>query len=357
MTSSPAALYVHIPYCRQKCTYCDFYSGPLRSFTAEAYAKALREELEARTPLRSFRTVYVGGGTPSAIPAEVYTPFLGMLDPGGEATVEINPEDVTPALAAQLRQAGANRLSMGVQTLNNAELSLIGRRHSAAQALEAYRLLQAEGFDNISLDLIYGLPGQTLDSWRDSLVALLALRPAHFSAYCLSIEPRTRLHSQIQAGTLPTPDDELIPQMYALLCQSAADAGYEHYEIANFALPGCHSRHNSSYWDGTTPYIGLGPGAHSFDGSLRAYNPTNLPAYLASPTTALVAEPETDNERHNDTLLTALRTAAGIDPALLTPQEIARAGHNLIFTPQGRLRIPENLWLNSNSIIIDLMRD
>lgn len=351
------SLYIHIPYCHHKCTYCDFYSGPLRSFNPQTYAQALRQELEARTTLRSFPTIYIGGGTPSAVPPEVYTPFLKMLAPGGEATVELNPEDVTPTLAATLHNAGANRISMGIQSLNNAELQLIGRHHSASQALQAYHTLQQAGFNNISLDIIYGLPSQTLQSWQQTLTQILNLHPTHLSAYCLSIEPRTRLHSQLQAGSIPQPNDNLIPQMYDLLCQLTAQAGYEHYEIANFALPGHHSRHNSAYWDCTTPYIGLGPGAHSFDGTTRAYNPANLPAYLAAPTSTLTTEPETPTEHHNDILLTALRTAAGINPALLTHTEIAKAGTNLTKTPQGHLRIPEKLWLNSNSIIIDLMRD
>lgn len=349
-----AGLYIHIPFCRAKCAYCDFYSGPLRCFHAEDYADALSRELQARrSEVGEFRTVYVGGGTPSTISPELLAPFLALAS--GERTVEVNPEDVTPDYAARLRDAGANRVSMGVQSLVDSELRAIGRRHSAAKAVGAYRTLRDNGFDNISLDLIYGLPGQTFRSWRYSLRALLDLEPQHLSAYLLSYEPGTLLHTRLSAGKITEAADSLVERMYDLLCSEAAVAGYDHYEISNFARPGFHARHNSSYWD-MTPYLGLGPGAHSFDGTVRRANPADLRSYMAHPDCVFELECENANEKHNDLVITALRTACGIDPAVLDDDELAYARRTLVATSDGRLRIPECDWLRSNTILAPFIR-
>lgn len=349
-----AGLYIHIPFCRAKCAYCDFYSGPLRCFHAEDYADALWRELQARrSEVGDFSTAYVGGGTPSTIPPELLAPFLTLAS--GERTVEVNPEDITPDYAARLRAAGANRVSMGVQSLVDSELLAIGRRHSAARAVEAYNTLRDHGFDNISLDLIYGLPGQTLRSWQYSLSALLDLEPQHISAYLLSYEPGTLLHTRLAAGKITEAPDSLVERMYDLLCSETAAAGFDHYEISNFARPGFHARHNSSYWD-MTPYLGLGPGAHSFDGVVRRANPAELRSYMAHPDCAFEIEFENDNEKHNDLVMTALRTARGIDPAALNDVELAEAHRTLVVTPDGRLRISEHDWLRSNTILAPFIR-
>ncbi len=349
-----AGLYIHIPFCRAKCAYCDFYSGPLRLFRAEDYVGALSRELQARrSEVGEFRTVYVGGGTPSTIPPELLAQFLTFAP--GERTVEVNPEDVTPDYVARLRSAGANRVSMGVQSLVDSELQAIGRRHSASRAVGAYRALRDNGFDNISLDLIYGLPGQTFRSWRYSLRALLDLEPQHLSAYLLSYEPGTPLHTRLAAGKIAEAPDSLVERMYDLLCSEAAVAGFDHYEISNFARPGFHARHNSSYWD-MTPYLGLGPGAHSFDGNMRRANPADLRSYMAHPDCAFEAECENDNEKHNDLVITALRTARGIDPAVLDDVELAYARRTLVVNSDGRLRISERDWLRTNTILSPLIR-
>lgn len=348
-----AGLYVHIPFCRHKCAYCDFYSGPLRGFSPEGYAAALRKELESRSVASSYATVYIGGGTPSTMPPALLAPFFALSR--GERTIEVNPEDVTPRAADEWLLAGADRVSMGVQSLIDSELSAVGRRHSAAQAIEAFLTLRRAGFTNISLDLIYGLPGQTPRSWRQSLEGILNLAPEHLSAYSLSYEPGTLLHTRLMAGKIKETDEDDVVEMYETLCALTRQAGFEHYEISNFALPDRHSRHNSAYWD-STPYLGLGPGAHSFDGSLRSFNPPNLPAYMSDPANAFRTDPETPDERHNDIVMTALRTARGLNPTLLTEPELQYAKKTLTPTPQGSLRIAEPAWLLADTLILPLLR-
>lgn len=350
-----AGLYIHIPYCRAKCSYCDFYSGPLRLFDPQTYFRAVDRELRARrSEVGEFQTVYVGGGTPSAVDPRFLAPYLNLAK--GERTVEVNPDDVTPALAEGLLRAGANRVSMGVQSLIDSELEAIGRRHDAATARRAFNILRSVGFTNISLDLIYGLPGQSLDSWRRSLGELLDWGPEHLSAYILSYEEGTLITSRLNAGKISEASDELIERMYNHLCKTAADAGFNHYEISNFAQPGMEARHNSAYWN-LTPYLGLGPGAHSFDGRLRRENPANLKAYLANPENFAQIEEETDNNRFNDRLITTLRTARGIAESAFTPTELAIARRLLIPADNpGYLRIAEPQWLLANSILLQLIR-
>ncbi|MDE6145218.1 MAG: radical SAM family heme chaperone HemW [Muribaculaceae bacterium] len=348
-----AGLYVHIPFCRHKCAYCDFYSGPLRGFRAEEYVEALIAEHSVRRLADRYETIYIGGGTPSTIHPALLRPLLS-LGPG-ERTVEVNPEDVTPQMATQWLQAGANRISMGVQSLIDSELEAVGRRHTAAGAIRAFRTLREAGFDNISLDLIYGLPGQTPQTWRRSVEDILELEPEHLSAYSLSYEPGTLLHTRLLTGKITETAEDDIVEMYEFLCTATHRAGFNHYEISNFAQPGRHSRHNSSYWD-STPYLGLGPGAHSFDGERRSFNPANLGEYMKNPAGAFQIEEETPTERHNDIVMTQLRTSRGLDPELLTPQERTKARRLLQPTPEGRLRISEADWLRSDPIMIELIR-
>lgn len=347
-------LYLHIPFCNSKCAYCDFYSGPLRIFNAESYVEALARELDARrAEIDVISTVYVGGGTPSVMPPELLAPFLALAS--GECTVEVNPEDITPDYAERLIRAGANRISMGVQSLNDSELNAIGRRHTAARAIEAYNALRNVGFTNISLDLIYGLPGQSADSWRRSLGEVLSLTPEHLSAYMLSYEPGTLLYSRLQRGQIQETEEDTILEMYEDLCLHTRAAGFEHYEISNFALKGFRAAHNSAYWC-MSPYLGLGPGAHSFDGRLRRFNDSNLKAYMLNPEGFAQIEEETPIQRHNDAIMTALRTCEGLDPSILTDSELSYARRVLLRTSSGRLRISESDWLRSNTLLLPLIR-
>ncbi|MDE7376821.1 MAG: radical SAM family heme chaperone HemW [Muribaculaceae bacterium] len=359
-------LYIHTPFCHSKCAYCDFYSMPIPDGMAMRYAHAVARELEMRADAYPpFSTLYLGGGTPSILPIDALATMMPAV-PDGEVTIEVNPEDVTLDKARAWLDLGINRASMGVQSLDDGELAIIGRCHSAAQAIKAYEMLRSAGFANVSLDLIYGLPGQSLESWERSLSTLLALHPEHLSAYMLSFEPRTRLSAMLRAGKVKEADEETLEQMYAVLRRASAEAGFEHYEISNFALPGRRARHNSSYWTGE-PYLGLGPGAHSFDGKDRWFNPSNLRGYLdriESGIPAAEIDPEDDDSRFNDRVMTALRTADGLDLATVPPKRLKRllrdaapyqsSGHLIL--DDNRLRIPPYSWLISDTIISDLFQ-
>ena len=226
---------------------------------------AVLQEYEARRDeitTESFATIYAGGGTPSLLPPELFSPLISLADTGAEITIEANPEDVTEEWTDRILSAGFNRVSMGVQSLIDEELTAVGRRHTAAQALRAISVLRSHGISNISCDLIYGLPEQTLESWDYSLQTMLELDLPHLSAYLLSYEPGTRLTARLNTGKISETPEDVIERMYSSLCSLTRQAGMNHYEISNFCKDGMHSRHNSSYWD-FTPYLGLGPGAHS----------------------------------------------------------------------------------------------
>lgn len=368
MTTS--ALYIHIPFCHSKCGYCDFFSVPRRRLT-DGFMDALCNELRVRAgewPY-PFETVYIGGGTPSSLSQEQLDRLLDAI-PGGsfrEFTIEVNPDDITPDRAARLADSPIDRVSMGIQTFSDQLLRLIGRRHDAAGAVRAFDTLRGAGFDNISCDLIYGLPGQTLDDWTLSLRRLIAMRPEHISSYLLSYEPGTRFHAMLQAGKLTECDPDLAGEMYDRLVAETRQAGYVHYEISNFALPGREAVHNSRYWD-FTPYLGIGPGAHGFDGERRFYNRSDLAGYIAGHgLESREVEEETTDNRFNDLVMTSLRTARG-----LSPDEVAtRFGHRyldlvdrasrphlatgVMRRENGRLVIDESRWLESNDIIIDFL--
>ncbi|MGM9802544.1 MAG: radical SAM family heme chaperone HemW [Muribaculaceae bacterium] len=318
-----AGIYIHIPFCKRRCSYCDFYSvTSLKS--SWQYVESLGKELDMRIGELSgadISTIYIGGGTPSALTIEQLGAVFDMLRSKGvmadacEVTIEVNPDDVTPELVAALRTYGVNRVSMGVQSFVDEELKAVNRRHNAQEAIDAIDVLKRGGISNISIDLIYGLPLQTLQSWAHSLDVALAMDVSHISAYCLSYEEGTALTRLRDMGRIKEADEELCVAMYEMLCQRLSYAGYEHYEISNFAKPGCYSQHNSSYWNGT-PYLGLGAGAHSYDGNVRSYNPCDILAYMrcvAEGKVACVAEEELWWQRYNEMVMVRLRTKWGID--------------------------------------------
>ena len=319
-----AGVYVHIPFCASRCSYCDFFSTLEMKAVGTPYVEALIGEARLRRHELgddAVRTLYLGGGTPSQLPLPLITRLVeGLNDVIGlseveEFTVEANPDDVTPAWCDSLVPLGVNRVSMGVQTFQDDILRAIGRRHTARQVVQAVENLNKAGIDNISIDLIYGLPGQTLDSWARTVDAALALKPRHVSAYWLTYEPGTRLWQQRERGEVTEVSDEDCATMYHLLVRRLQEAGFEHYEISNFGLPGYHSRHNSSYWDGT-PYLGLGAAAHSYDGNVRRSNPSDLHAYIdriGAGELACEEEQMTLWERYDERVMLALRTSAGVD--------------------------------------------
>jgi oxygen-independent coproporphyrinogen-3 oxidase len=277
MRSTSLALYVHIPFCQAKCPYCDFNSYAGLEAVMAPYVDALIAEIALwREATRDARvtTVFFGGGTPSFLPlGETERVFAALrrsfrLTPDAEITVEANPGSADSASLDGLRRLGFNRLSLGIQSLQNAELRLLGRVHSAAEAREACRAARRAGFENVNLDLIYGLPGQTLAAWQRTLAEAVALRPEHLSLYALTLEEGTPMAADVASGRLPAPDPDLAADMYLWAGETLAAAGYEHYEISNWARPGYRCRHNLVYWR-NEPYLGLGAGAHSCLGGFR----------------------------------------------------------------------------------------
>lgn len=313
-----AGLYIHIPFCHSKCSYCDFYSMP-RTGDIGKYVDALVTEWRMRQYEihEPFTTIYIGGGTPSILPPydlKRLVSGIGISNPV-EFTVEANPEDVTPEWVACIKECGVNRVSIGIQSFSDDELNRINRRHTGDEAENALETLREGGIGNISADLIYGLPGQTIDSWQLSLDRLVATGVEHISAYSLSYEPGTRLHAMLSTGKIKETDEDTVSEMYRRLTDSLRKAGYEHYEISNFALPDRRAIHNSSYWH-FIPYLGLGTAAHSFDGKTRRANRRGIKAYISdimSGKTFYDIEDENPDELYNDYIITSLRTAEGID--------------------------------------------
>jgi len=281
------SLYVHIPFCRAKCAYCDFNSYPGLDHLFEKYVHALQTEMRWVSRGRSLKvkTIYLGGGTPTVLPLAFLGEVLAAchehftIAEGTEITVEANPGTVDSSYLAGLLEMGVNRLSLGVQSFHDDELRLLSRLHTAAQAVEAYRLARQVGLGNVNLDLIYGLPRQTSSSWQDTLQKAIHLQPDHLSLYCLTVEEDTPLGQRIAQGKLPVPDPDLAAEMYSLAEEALDKAGCVHYEISNWAQPGCECRHNLTYWR-NQPYLGLGAGAHSYFKKKRWHNVLSPAEYI-----------------------------------------------------------------------------
>lgn len=318
-----ASLYLHIPFCKSRCIYCDFYSGTDTSQRAR-YVQALCDELKLRStylPTRVLDSIYFGGGTPSLLQkedferlfTEIHTHFT--LLPSTEITLECNPDDLTASYVAQLQALPFNRISIGIQSFDDAELRFLNRRHTAQQAQDAVALCQAHGFDNISIDLMYGLPNQTVETWRKTLAVAMSLGVQHLSAYSLMYEEGSPLSRLRNAHKIQELDEATSVALFEQLIETVALHGFEQYEISNFCLPTFHSRHNSSYWHGV-PYLGVGAAAHSFDGVSRQWNVANTVRYMAGVAAGqLEVEREelTTDERYNEFVFTALRTRSGIN--------------------------------------------
>lgn len=273
-----AGLYVHIPFCSSRCSYCDFATGLYEAELAERYVAALAEEIRAsRHSGARADTIYFGGGTPSLLTPAQLDRILATLsdqfeiDPSSEVTLEINPGSVTLEKLEAFRSLGINRASFGAQTFDDRELAKLGRSHTAAGTLNTFTDLRRAGFTNISFDLIAGLPGQTLDGWQRNIKQALDLNPEHLSFYLLEVHSGTPLAEHIRRGLQPVPDDDLAGVMYQWMLEQASAAGYEHYEISNLCRPGLHSRHNVKYWT-AAPYYGFGCSAHSYDGRTRRWS-------------------------------------------------------------------------------------
>ncbi len=317
-----SGLYIHIPFCASRCIYCGFYSTTLAKEQG-AYVDALCHEMALRkNETRELSTVYLGGGTPSLLSPDnlrkIFRNISDVFSPSWEkmeVTIECNPDDITPEFCSLLRDLPINRVSMGAQTFSDERLRFLHRRHDAAEVPLAIERLRAHDIVNISIDLMFAFPNETLEEWSHDIDAALQLRPEHISAYSLQYEEDTPLYRLLEKGAVKEADDELYRRMYSLLCKRLTDAGYEHYEISNFALPHFRSRHNSSYWH-DIPYIGLGASAHSYSGITRSWNVSDLHAYIKSiNANELPNESEkiTPDTHYDDMIMTALRTQEGID--------------------------------------------
>ena len=317
-----AGIYIHTPFCKRRCIYCDFFSTT-QSEKKPAYVHALCQELDMRKDYlegEDIETIYLGGGTPSQLSQEELEKIFSTLyniykvKDDAEITLEANPDDLTPEYVHMLRTLPINRISMGIQTFQEETLKLLHRRHTAHQAIEAFQRCREAGFQNISIDLMYGLPGETLDSWKEDLQQAIALRPEHISAYHLIYEEGTTLWKLKEQHQVEEADEDLSVTLFRTLIDELTRAGYEHYEISNFCLPGLHSRHNSSYWTGKK-YLGCGPSAHSFNGTSRQWNVASLDKYIHA-----IQQGKLDYEieeldiytRYNDFVITAIRTHWGM---------------------------------------------
>lgn len=286
---SPLAVYLHVPFCQQKCAYCDFASFSGREAIWRRYFDALQEEIAGwrdELRVREARSIFFGGGTPSIVPAEYIAETLESLRaqiafaPDVEITLEANPGTVTMEKLRAYRRAGVNRLSVGVQSFDDGLLKFLGRIHTAAQAREAVYLAREAGFDNLSIDLMYALPGQSMNQWRDTLNAAAILPVGHISAYSLIVEEGTPMHRWVREGRVAVADDDTVNEMQRMAAHLLAAHGFARYEISNYARSGCESRHNITYWQGGE-YLGLGSAAHSLLNNTRFCNPPEPERYIA----------------------------------------------------------------------------
>lgn len=322
-----AGLYIHIPLCTQRCSYCDFFSTTLLSKRGELIDALCKEMVMRKDYLpvdaNVLETIYIGGGTPSLLTSDeintlishAFTVFPHIEKEKMEITMEANPNDLTDDYLQRLSNTPINRLSIGIQTFVDDELKIINRRHTSKEAMEAVANARKHGFENISVDLIYGLPMQTIESWKYSVGTAISLSPNHISAYCLELHEGSLLTKKLEKGEIDVMDENDCLDCFKILHDRTKEAGFEHYEISNFALPNYRSRHNSSYWR-DIPYIGVGPAAHSYNRVGRQWNVSHLPKYLKAikeNKLDLECEELSLNERYNDYILTALRTCEGID--------------------------------------------
>lgn len=335
-TDNVGALYIHVPYCQRKCIYCDFFSGGVRIADWDALTTAYINEFTQRQQElqqnHTFRTIYIGGGTPSLMPPRhfrtitqtLYKKILG--DKVSEFTIEVNPDDVTLDKVKVWKDSGVNRISVGVQSFNNSELKFIGRRHDVKKTVDAVELLK-DHFENISIDLMFGIPGQTMQTWEESIDRALQLAPTHISAYSLMYEPGTALTILRNKGMIREIEEDLSLLMAQMLADWLHDEGFRQYEISNFAKPGYQSIHNTAYWE-RHPYLGLGPSAHSYDGRcIRRFNPPKIKEYIdffVKSRTDKSTGPEdtpyfyetevlTEREKREEAVMLALRTVKGLN--------------------------------------------
>lgn len=371
-----AGIYIHIPFCRSKCIYCDFYSITECSQQQELLESIKRELKSERQFLGSapIETIYFGGGTPSLYkPSELEGVIetietlwgLGQIK---EITIELNPDDISEHYLEQLKETRVNRLSIGVQSFVERDLRFMRRRHSAEGAERAIGLAKEAGYENITLDLIFGIPGMSMEEWKNNLERAIALGVNHISAYHLTVEGTTPLVTMVERGEVSQVEEEQSEEQFGLLHKMLREAGYEHYEISNFAKPGWRAVHNSSYWSGA-PYLGVGPSAHSYDGeSIRRGVVPSVECYIEGVGTKDIYDTEylTPRDLYNEFVMVSLRTAAGVDLSVLESrfglqalerfkresQQFLESG--VLRDIEGSYRIPPCKFLISDSVIAAL---
>lgn len=318
-----AGIYLHIPFCKKACYYCDFHFSTNTSYI-DAMVRAISRELKLQKNYlkgENINTIYFGGGTPSLLNkgqidlllSEIYAHFKVTGSP--EITMEANPDDLTGDKVAMIKSCGINRLSIGIQSFDDRQLSFMNRVHTAREAIASIGLAKSSGIDNITIDLIYGLPGSSLESWKNNLEQALALEVPHVSAYCLTIEPGTVFGHRHKNNKLNPLAEDIVAQQFEAMVQVLSESGYVHYEVSNFCLPGMYSQHNSNYWK-YKKYLGVGPGAHSFDLVSRQANIRNNHLYISAiekSTIPCQVEKLTSKDKANEYLLTSLRTHWGCD--------------------------------------------
>jgi len=365
VTATPAGLYVHVPFCLTRCGYCDFNAHAGLEHLKSPFVEALMREADLASPGWDgvpFVSVFLGGGTPTTLAPETIGAILAHLRErfaiadGAEVTCEANPDTVDEAYLVALRAGGVNRLSMGLQSFDPEVLAALERLHSAESAVRAFHAARAAGFDDVNLDLIYGARGESLESWERTLDRAIELRPDHLSCYALTIEPGTPLGRRVSLGATLPPDPDLQAAMFEAACERLARAGYEHYEVSNWSLPGRECVHNLGYWQ-DRPYLGLGPGAHSFRDGRRWWNLRPPGTYIETlaegrPPTGGEEVPDAE-ERRLEQLLPGLRLAEGVPTAWL-PEGVAEefAGRGLARVDGDRFTLTEPGMLLANEVVL-----
>lgn len=323
-----AGIYIHIPFCKKRCTYCDFYTEVAPNLIP-SLIETITKELHHRKEYLNdavIQTIYFGGGTPSILGIKEFTLIfdtiteLFVIDKNAEITFEANPDDLSEDYLTMMASLPFNRISIGIQSFDDVDLKRINRRHTGVEAIEAVKNAQRAGFKNISVDLIYGLPYQSLESWEKQLRTALSLNVQHISSYGLTYEEGTALWKQREKGIIVPIDDETMNEMYEKLLELTSEHNFEAYEISNFALPGLRSRHNTSYWKQES-YLGIGPSAHSYNLHSRQWNVSSITQYIKAinkGTAFFESELLTETDKYNDYVMVSLRTADGIDLKLVT---------------------------------------
>ncbi len=367
------AIYIHIPFCLQKCSYCDFCSEPIGNHDAERFVRALCLEMrQRRNELAVIDSLFLGGGTPSLLSEDSISEIMRCLNdicafsPDAEVTIEANPATVDEERLCLLRASSFNRISIGIQSARGNELKVLGRLHNWPQAETSVRAAQRAGFSNVSVDAMYGIPGQDVRQWRETLSMLLELQPEHVSAYELTPEPGTRLFAELASQKYSLPHEEAVAEMFYSAHEVLSACGYEHYEISNYALPGRRCRHNMAYWE-RKPYAGFGPSAHSFNGAERFTNIEDIHRYIESLETAQSVVAETavlsEGDVINETVFLGLRTIDGVRRTALqedifTAMEKALQNEylqGLAVLDADSLRLTQRGWLLSNDVIATIL--